>query len=118
MIIRSFRQAPTGARTIDIGATGAIDQEPSLADIAGVHATFDRLWPRADDAAERFCVLLFEIAPQVSALFHGDLTEQRCKFMSTLAGWSAVSTTKINRCRSQGRWQKLFLDCWNKMCGR
>jgi hypothetical protein len=57
------------------------DQDPSPADIARVHATFDRVWSAADDTAERFYALLFEIAPQVRAFFHGDPTERRCKFM-------------------------------------
>jgi hemoglobin-like flavoprotein len=61
------------------------DQDPSPADIARVHATFDRVWSAADDTAERFYALLFEIAPQVRALFQGDPTEQRRKFISTLA---------------------------------
>jgi hemoglobin-like flavoprotein len=65
--------------------TDMADQDPSRADIARVHATFDRLWPRAHDTAERFYALLFESAPHVRALFHGDLAEQRRKFMSTLA---------------------------------
>jgi hemoglobin-like flavoprotein len=65
--------------------TDAIEQEPSPADIARVRATFDRVWPAAHETAERFYVRLFEIAPQAKVLFHGDLTEQRRKFMSTLA---------------------------------
>jgi hypothetical protein len=39
------------------------DQDPSQADIARVQATFDRLWPTANDTAERFYALLFESAP-------------------------------------------------------
>jgi hemoglobin-like flavoprotein len=61
------------------------DQDPSQADIARVQATFDRLWPTANDTAERFYALLFESAPQLRALFHGDAAAQRRKFMSTLA---------------------------------
>jgi hemoglobin-like flavoprotein len=61
------------------------DQDPSQADIARVQATFDRLWPTANDTAERFYALLFERAPQLRALFHGDPDAQRRKFMSTLA---------------------------------
>jgi hemoglobin-like flavoprotein len=61
------------------------DQQPSRADIARVQATFDRLWPTAHDTAERFYALLFADVPQLRALFHGDLAEQRRKFMSTLA---------------------------------
>jgi hemoglobin-like flavoprotein len=61
------------------------DQDLSPEDIARVQATFDRVWSTADDTAERFYALLFEIAPQVRGLFHGDLTEQRRKFISTLA---------------------------------
>jgi hemoglobin-like flavoprotein len=74
-----------GAAEGDVPVTDVVDQDPSPADIARVHATFDRLWPTADETAERFYALLFEIAPQVRALFHGDATEQRRKFMSTLA---------------------------------
>jgi hypothetical protein len=51
------------------------DQDLSPKDIARVQATFDRVWSTADDTAERFYALLFEIAPQVRGLFHGDLTE-------------------------------------------
>jgi hemoglobin-like flavoprotein len=61
------------------------DQDPSQADIARVQATFDRLWPTANDTAERFYALLFERAPHLRALFHGDPAAQRRKFMSTLA---------------------------------
>jgi len=38
------------------------DQDPSQADIARVQATFDRLWPTANDTAERFYALLVESA--------------------------------------------------------
>jgi hemoglobin-like flavoprotein len=69
----------------DDAATDMTDQDPSPEDVARVQATFDRVWSTADDTAERFYALLFEIAPQVKALFHGDLTEQRRKFISTLA---------------------------------
>jgi hemoglobin-like flavoprotein len=61
------------------------DQDPSQADIARVQATFDRLWPTANDTAERFYALLFESTPQLRTLFHGDPDAQRRKFMSTLA---------------------------------
>ena len=61
------------------------DQDPSQADIARVQATFDRLWPTANDTAERFYALLFESAPHLRVLFHGDPADQRRKFMSTLA---------------------------------
>jgi hemoglobin-like flavoprotein len=61
------------------------DQAPSPADIARVRATFDRLWPSANETAEQFYACLFAIAPHVKPLFRGDPAEQRRKFMSTLA---------------------------------
>jgi hemoglobin-like flavoprotein len=69
----------------DDAATDMTDQDPSPEDVARVQATFDRVWSTADETAERFYALLFEIAPQARALFRGDLTEQRRKFISTLA---------------------------------
>jgi len=50
-----------------------------------VQATFTKVAPISDKAAVLFYDRLFEIAPQVKALFPTDMTEQRRKLMSTLA---------------------------------
>jgi nitric oxide dioxygenase len=50
-----------------------------------VQQSFAKVAPIADQAAVLFYDRLFEIAPQVKALFPADLTEQRKKLMGTLA---------------------------------
>jgi hemoglobin-like flavoprotein len=50
-----------------------------------VQDTFAKVAPISDQAAVMFYDRLFEIAPQVKALFPADLTEQRKKLMATLA---------------------------------
>jgi hemoglobin-like flavoprotein len=50
-----------------------------------VQASFSKVTPIADQAAVMFYDRLFEIAPQVKALFPADMAEQRRKLMSTLA---------------------------------
>jgi hemoglobin-like flavoprotein len=50
-----------------------------------VQASFSKVAPISDKAAVLFYDRLFEIAPQVKALFPADMTEQRRKLMSTLA---------------------------------
>ena len=50
-----------------------------------VQASFSKVAPIADKAALLFYDRLFELAPQVKALFPKDMTEQRRKLMSTLA---------------------------------
>jgi nitric oxide dioxygenase len=55
------------------------------ADVALVKTCFDHVWPVAGHAADRFYERLFEIAPHVRPLFRGDMTEQKRKFMATLA---------------------------------
>jgi nitric oxide dioxygenase len=54
-------------------------------DVALVRSSFDRVWPVAGRAADRFYERLFEIAPHLRPLFRGDMTEQKGKFMATLA---------------------------------
>jgi hemoglobin-like flavoprotein len=53
--------------------------------IALVQDSFAKVAPISDQAAIIFYDRLFEIAPQVRAMFPGDLTEQRKKLMATLA---------------------------------
>jgi hemoglobin-like flavoprotein len=50
-----------------------------------VQASFAQVAPISDQAAEIFYARLFEVAPQVRALFPDDMTEQRRKLMATLA---------------------------------
>jgi hemoglobin-like flavoprotein len=50
-----------------------------------VQQSFSKVAPIADQAAVLFYGRLFEIAPQVKAMFPADMTEQRKKLMATLA---------------------------------
>ena len=50
-----------------------------------VQQSFTKVAPISDQAAVIFYDRLFEIAPQVKAMFPSDLTEQRTKLMATLA---------------------------------
>jgi hemoglobin-like flavoprotein len=49
-----------------------------------VQQSFSKVAPISDQAAILFYDRLFEIAPQVKAMFPADLTEQRKKLMATL----------------------------------
>ncbi|MGA2493149.1 MAG: globin family protein [Roseiarcus sp.] len=49
-----------------------------------VQSSFAKVVPIADAAAALFYARLFEIAPRVKRLFHGDMTEQGRKLMMTL----------------------------------
>jgi hemoglobin-like flavoprotein len=53
-------------------------------DIDLVQSSFAKVAPIADVAAGLFYGRLFEIAPEVKPLFHGDMTEQGRKLMMTL----------------------------------
>jgi hemoglobin-like flavoprotein len=50
-----------------------------------VQASFAKVAPISDQAAVLFYDRLFEVAPQVKAMFPTDLREQRKKLMATLA---------------------------------
>jgi hemoglobin-like flavoprotein len=50
-----------------------------------VQDSFAKVAPIADQAAEIFYGRLFEIAPEVRSLFHGDMAEQRRRLVATLA---------------------------------
>jgi hemoglobin-like flavoprotein len=50
-----------------------------------VQRSFSKVVPIADQAAVLFYDRLFEIAPQVKAMFPADMAEQRKKLMATLA---------------------------------
>jgi len=50
-----------------------------------VQESFAKVAPISDKAAELFYGRLFEIAPQVRAMFRDDMSEQRRKLMTTLA---------------------------------
>ena len=50
-----------------------------------VQESFAKVKPIADEAATLFYGRLFELAPQVRALFPDDMTEQRKKLMAMLA---------------------------------
>ena len=49
-----------------------------------VQSSFAKVVPIADTAAQLFYARLFEIAPSVKPLFHGDMAEQRRKLMAAL----------------------------------
>lgn len=53
--------------------------------VALMQYSFAKLMPTVEEAAGLFYGRLFEIAPQVEPLFHGDVKEQRRKLMATLA---------------------------------
>lgn len=59
--------------------------ELSADDVERVRASFDRLWSVSPDMAEHFYARLFEIAPDLRALFRSDMAEQQRKFIATLA---------------------------------
>ena len=50
-----------------------------------VQQSFVKVAPISDQAAVIFYDRLFEVAPQVKAMFPADMTEQRKKLMATLA---------------------------------
>jgi nitric oxide dioxygenase len=50
-----------------------------------VQDSFSKVAPISEQAAQLFYSRLFEIAPEVKPLFHGDMGEQRRKLMATLA---------------------------------
>jgi len=50
-----------------------------------VQQSFGKVAPIADEAAEVFYDRLFDIAPQLRSLFHGDMAEQRHRLVATLA---------------------------------
>jgi nitric oxide dioxygenase len=54
-------------------------------DVKLVQQSFAQVAPIADKAAELFYDRVFETAPAVKPLFHGDMAEQRRKLMATLA---------------------------------
>jgi hemoglobin-like flavoprotein len=54
------------------------------AQVALVQASFAKVAPIADQAAQIFYDRLFAVAPQVRSLFPNDMTEQRRKLMGTL----------------------------------
>ena len=55
------------------------------AQVTLVQQSFAKIAPIADQAAAMFYDRLFEVAPQVKAMFPPDMTEQRRKLMATLA---------------------------------
>jgi nitric oxide dioxygenase len=54
-------------------------------DIALVQGSFRKIAPVADQAAALFYTRLFELDPELRALFRGDMHVQGCKLMSMLA---------------------------------
>jgi nitric oxide dioxygenase len=53
--------------------------------IKAIQASFAKVAPISEQAAALFYGRLFEIAPPVKSLFHGDMQEQGRKLMATLA---------------------------------
>lgn len=62
--------------------------------VALVQESFAKVAPISEQAAVLFYDRLFEIAPQVKPMFHGDMAEQRRKLMATL-GVVVTGLTKI-----------------------
>src|ERR1700754_1193243 len=56
----------------------------SPAQFTSIQDSFAKVAPISDQAAELFYGRLFEIAPEVKPMFHGDMAEQRRKLMATL----------------------------------
>jgi hemoglobin-like flavoprotein len=61
------------------------EREMTPEQIKLVQETFAKVAPISEQAAVLFYGRLFEIAPQVRAMFPDDMTEQRRKLMATLA---------------------------------
>ncbi len=57
----------------------------SAEDVGLIRASFDEIWPVSDRTVDLFYRRLFEIEPGLVPLFRGDMTEQKRKFISTLA---------------------------------
>ena len=53
--------------------------------VKAIQDSFAKVAPISEQAAEMFYGRLFEIAPAVKTLFHGDVKEQGRKLMATLA---------------------------------
>jgi len=53
--------------------------------VKAIQSSFAKVAPTSEQAAALFYGRLFEIAPAVKSLFHGDMTEQGRKLMATLA---------------------------------
>jgi hemoglobin-like flavoprotein len=53
--------------------------------VKAIQESFSKVAPISEQAAELFYGRLFEIAPAVKPLFHGDMKEQGRKLMGTLA---------------------------------
>ena len=49
-----------------------------------VQSSFEKLAPRVDHVADLFYDRLFEVTPEVRAMFSGDMTEQKKKFAAML----------------------------------
>lgn len=57
----------------------------SASEIALIRESFERLQPHVESASELFYRRLFEIAPELRALFRADMAGQGMRFMTTLA---------------------------------
>lgn len=57
----------------------------TLEQVSAIQASFVKVAPISEQVAELFYGRLFEIAPAVEPLFHGDMKEQGRKLMATLA---------------------------------
>jgi nitric oxide dioxygenase len=57
----------------------------SVRQIDLVQSSFARIVHVSDEAARQFCARLFEIAPELRPMFHGDMAEQGQKLVGMLA---------------------------------
>lgn len=57
----------------------------SQVDVEHVRGSFDRVWAESRRLSDLFYARLFETAPEMRPLFHGDLDTQKQKFLGTLA---------------------------------
>ena len=70
--------------------------------VAVVQQSFAKVAPIADRAAVMFYERLFEVAPQVKAMFPADMAEQRQKLMATL-GVVVNGLSNGSACRKRAR---------------
>ncbi len=84
-----------------------------------VQQSFAKVAPIADQAAVIFYDRLFEVAPQVKAMFPADMTEQRKKLMATLSvvvnGLGNLETT-LEKGLGDG-WTPEVADAWTAAYG-
>jgi hemoglobin-like flavoprotein len=77
--VHCWALVPSGTQTDDVSGNMTPQQ------VGQVQASFVKIIPIANRAADLFYSRLFETAPETRALFHGDIDTQGQKLMSALA---------------------------------